>query len=330
MATPIPAIQLYLNEKDNVAKAQEFATQYMMPDSVMTTDKLTLAIKDGENKTLSSPDFGRFLLAWFEKNKDLYIIDVVNFAIAYLSDVTAAANIEAAAIGLAPAGPTGVPAPIFVSPMVAVAQINELFSYSIKAALMGPTFTTIKSEYDAVGLPPGLTIDQATGVIEGSITNEALVNSSPLSITLSAENNTGKSTSILLLSLLPPVPKITNPLDSDDIIINVGAATVNIPFQADGLATAQNINWILTPDTTAMPSHPFAGNANSGLPDDSASGKILFNKTTGILSGGVAASVATKYGLGGTGSESFPYTLLVSTNGGVSETINFNLVLKFT
>ncbi|MCX7934105.1 MAG: Ig domain-containing protein, partial [Planctomycetota bacterium] len=93
-------------------------------------------------------------------------------------------------------------APSIVSPLTAGALLNAAFEYQIVA-------TNHPTSYNATGLPPGLRINTATGVISGTPTREGVYR-----VTLSATNSYGttRATLTLTVSASLAIPDITSPL----------------------------------------------------------------------------------------------------------------------
>ena len=98
--------------------------------------------------------------------------------------------------------PPGVvqPAPVITSALTANGRVGNAFSYQITAS-NSPT------SYAAAGLPSGLTIDTATGIISGTPTSGGNSN-----ITISATNAGGTGTATLALSVVVAAPTITSTL----------------------------------------------------------------------------------------------------------------------
>lgn len=89
-------------------------------------------------------------------------------------------------------------APVLTSAGTATGQVGSPFTYQITA-------TNSPTSYAASGLPAGLTINAATGLISGTPTTAAVSN-----ITLSATNAGGTGTRILTLTVNPASPAITS------------------------------------------------------------------------------------------------------------------------
>lgn len=91
------------------------------------------------------------------------------------------------------------PAPAITSTLAATATQGTPFSYAITAS-------NNPENFQADGLPEGLTVASGTGVISGTPTTPGTY-----FITLGATNPVGTGTATLVLTVLPPQPAITSP-----------------------------------------------------------------------------------------------------------------------
>lgn len=94
-------------------------------------------------------------------------------------------------------------APVITSGGTAGAMVGQPFGYTITA-------TNAPTSFGATGLPSGLTIDTASGVISGTPT---VTGSFPITIT--ATNGFGTGSSVLTLSVSAAAPVITSPLTAN-------------------------------------------------------------------------------------------------------------------
>ncbi len=164
------------------------------------------------------------------------------------------------------------PTPVITSLATATAVAGESFSHQITAE-NSPT------SFDATGLPPGLTLDTANGVISGIPTTVGIY-----TVTLSANNVTGTGTQALTVTVNRPTPVITS----------LAAVTVIQGETFSYTITAEN-----SPETFAAAGLP------SGLSLDPATGLITGTPTdVGIANVTLSASNVT-----GTGSQAFTLTV---------------------
>src|SRR5439155_1326381 len=88
--------------------------------------------------------------------------------------------------------------PVITSASTATATTGTAFSYQITA-------TNSPTSYDATGLPAGLTVNTASGLISGTPTS-----SGTFSVSLNATNAGGTGTMTLTLKINPQPPVITS------------------------------------------------------------------------------------------------------------------------
>ncbi len=89
--------------------------------------------------------------------------------------------------------------PVITSPLSVSAAQNAPFSYQIVA-------THSPTNYDATGLPPGLSIDTGTGLISGTPTDIGTTN-----VTLSAINGAGTGQAVLSITVEAVSPPVFDP-----------------------------------------------------------------------------------------------------------------------
>jgi hypothetical protein len=175
--------------------------------------------------------------------------------------ITAIAN-TSATINLAVVAPPAVvnppppPVPVISSATAASARVGQSFSYQIVAS-------NSPSSYSASGLPPGLSVNSASGLVSGAPTQ-----SGAFSVALTAANSTGGGQATLTLTVAPANGKVSAP------VITSAANTV----AQSGAAFSYQI--------TATNS-PTLFNA-MGLPNG-----LSVNTGTGLLSGTVSAAAGT-------------------------------------
>jgi hypothetical protein len=97
------------------------------------------------------------------------------------------------------------PLPVITSALTADGLVNVPFNYTILSS-------NVATAFGATGLPGGLTVNSATGAITGTPTNAGVY-----SVTISATNTTGQTSTNLTLviySTAPPVPVISSGLSA--------------------------------------------------------------------------------------------------------------------
>ncbi len=98
------------------------------------------------------------------------------------------------------------PPPMITSALVTLGTQGAAFTYQITA-------TQSPSSYEATGLPAGLSVNTATGLISGTPTATGTFN-----VAISAINSGGTGTEVLTLNIPPPPPAITSGLSASGII----------------------------------------------------------------------------------------------------------------
>jgi hypothetical protein len=132
--------------------------------------------------------------------------------------------------------PAAIPPPNITSTLTAPALAGVPFSYLIEADNMPTT-------YNATGLPPGLSINQATGVITGTPTASGTYN-----VTLAAANAYGTDTKNLSLTVtIPPPPVIGGTLTLNGqlrfpITYSISASNTPTAYNATGLPPGLSID----------------------------------------------------------------------------------------
>ena len=96
-------------------------------------------------------------------------------------------------------------APVITSTLTATGA-GLRFDYQI-TAINNPT------SYGATGLPDGLTVNTATGLISGTATGTATVTTTN-DVTISAANASGTGSATLVLTMLPPAPTVSSTLSA--------------------------------------------------------------------------------------------------------------------
>jgi hypothetical protein len=171
------------------------------------------------------------------------------------------------------------PTPVITSGTSASGTMGSAFSYTILA-------TNAPTSYGATGLPSGLTVNSATGVISGTPSAVAMS-----SISLSATNAGGTGTATLTLTINPPAPVITSSTSASGTV---------------GSTLTYSITATNSPTSYAAP----------GL-----SAGLSLNSSTGVISGTPTAAGATPVTIsainaGGTGTATVTITITASRGSG--------------
>ncbi len=189
-------------------------------------------------------------------------------------------------------------APVVVTPIAGQGvKDGQLFSLSTGASFKDGAFDTDTLSYSATGLPPGLTLNAATGQITGTIPSDASVKG-PYTVTVSASDGQGGSVAstftITSTNQAPIVIAATSAQSAQDganVSLNVATA-----FK-DGNGDA------LTFKATGLP---------AGLTLDPTSGMITgtIDHSASQVSGGIyAITVTATDSKGATTTETFVYTV---------------------
>ncbi len=129
----------------------------------------------------------------------------------------------------------GVSAPVVSSAGTATATVGQTFSYTITAS-NSPT------SFGATGLPAGLTINTATGVISGTPTA-----SGTATVTISATNAAGTGSKTLTLTVNAAVPVVTSAGSATATVgqgftYSITASNVPTSYGATGLPSGLTVN----------------------------------------------------------------------------------------
>ncbi len=192
--------------------------------------------------------------------------------------------------------------PVIINPGAQTSGVNSNVSMQIKAtdANAGDIL-----KYSATGLPTGLSINAATGLISGKVPTVAGVYTTQVSV---SDSHPGGAVSVNFIWTISAVMSSNTPPD----IINPNAQTsgVNSPVSMQIKATDANARDVLNYSATGLPTG-LSINSNTGL----------ISGTTPVIAGNYAAQVTVSDGHpNGISKISFPWTI---TAGGVSQTQTF-------
>jgi hypothetical protein len=167
------------------------------------------------------------------------------------------------------------PPPVITSATTANGFVGVAFSYQITA-------TNNPTSFDAVGLPPGLTVNTSTGLISGTPTTAGTY-----TVTISATNAGGTGSATLTITIdIPPPPVITSATTANGF--------VGVPFSYQITATNNPTSF----DATGLP---------PGLTVNTSTGLISGTPTTdGTYTVTISATNA-----GGTGTATLTITVVI-------------------
>ena len=188
--------------------------------------------------------------------------------------------------------------PVINSPNAVFQQVGSAFNYTITAS-------NAPLNYSATGLPPGLTLNTATGAISGTLSTAGTA-----IITLGASNGKGTGYETLNLTVNPPAPVISS--------VTTVSGAVGIPFT-------------YTIAGTNTPSSFSAVGLPAGLTFDANTGQI---SGTPASTGTSAVTISATNG-GGTGTARLTLTVSIpaipvitsatSANGTLGVTFNYTI-----
>lgn len=133
--------------------------------------------------------------------------------------------------GVAITNPSPAGSPVITSATADTALLNEAFNYTIAASPAATSFS-------AAGLPAGLSIDSATGIISGSPDTTGT-----FAVTLSAANASGAGTATLMLKV---VSNVATAPPADPAVSKETDSTIRISWAATAGATSYTVKHALS------------------------------------------------------------------------------------
>ncbi len=139
--------------------------------------------------------------------------------------------------------------PAITSPLTAVGFVNQPFAFNVTASTSGGSAPAFGLGAGSGPLPPGLTLNAATGLISGTATAAG-----NFQVALTASNPYGVGASVLDIQILPPGSGVTRELWNG----LAGSSVSNIPLTT---APASTDNQLTTPEDDT----PYASNTGERL-----------------------------------------------------------------
>jgi len=122
--------------------------------------------------------------------------------------------------------------PAITSPLTAIGFVNQPFSFNVTASASGGVAPTFGLGAGSGPLPPGLTLNAATGLISGTATTAG-----SYEVALTASNPQGVGASVLTIQILPPGSGVTRELWNN----LPGSSVSNIPLTTTPASTDNNL-----------------------------------------------------------------------------------------
>ncbi|MBI3894883.1 MAG: putative Ig domain-containing protein [Acidobacteria bacterium] len=194
------------------------------------------------------------------------------------------------------------PPPIITSSLSITGTSGTTFSYTI-------TGTNSPTSYSASGLPAGLSIDTATGVISGTATVTGTFN-----VTISATNAGGTTTVTLTLTVNPPPPVITSSLSASGTVgtafsYQITATNNPTSFGASGLPGGLSVNTAtgeISGTPTTAGTFPVTISATNAGGTGTATLNLTINQPPPVITSSLSAS--------GTVGAAFLYTITATNS----------------
>ena len=195
------------------------------------------------------------------------------------------------------------PTPSITSTLTASGSTGVAFGgYTITAS-------NLPTSYNATGLPAGLSINTATGVISGTPTSSTSYSASnPINTTITATNSSGTDSKTLAFTILLSAPSITSSLTANGAtgtpFAGYTIAATNSPtsFNATGLPPGLSINTstgAISGTPTLNGSYNVSISATNATSTDTKTLVINISLTAPVITSSLAASGATGVVFGG-------------------------------
>jgi hypothetical protein len=189
--------------------------------------------------------------------------------------------------------------PVITSLLTATGTVGVAFSYQITA-------TNNPTSFNATGLPSGLTVNTATGLISGTPAAGTDAGS-PYSVTISATNSGGTGSATLTLTINPGVPVITS--------ASTASGTVGVAFSYQ--ITATNTDKNSTYNATGLPTG-LTVNTKTGLISGTPTMAGIYQVTisaTNVTGTGSATLVITIGPFTASGTVNVPFSYQIPATG---------------
>jgi PKD repeat protein len=166
--------------------------------------------------------------------------------------------------------------PVINSALTATATQGQTFNYQITA-------TNSPTSFSAAGLPAGLSVNTATGLISGAPSVAGVFN-----VTLGATNAGGSDTKTLVLTVNPPAPVITSPTSA--------TGTTGQPFSYQIVASNNPTSFSVTGLPAGLVLNPNTG-AISGTPTAAGTSSVTLRATNAGGTGTATLTLVIALGL---------------------------------
>jgi N-acetylneuraminic acid mutarotase len=192
--------------------------------------------------------------------------------------------------------------PAITSPLIASGTVGTAFSYTITAS-------NTPNNFSATGLPAGLTLVAATGIISGTPTTAG-----SYSVTINALNTVGTGSATLVITVSSPAPVITSALTATGVVGQAFSYTIT----ATG---AGSISYAATPLPAGL---SLSGGTISGTPTSAGVTNVTLTATNSAgsdaktlvltINASGAPLITSSLAVTGSVGTAFSYTITASGN----------------